>query len=273
MKKTALVLLSCVCFLLCASCKSNAGDFAVPEEPSLSKKGWTLYWHDEFDGNSINTGDWNIENLKWPYSGELEYYTGRSQNLSVTGGELVITALKEDYNGAQYTSARINTKSKIQSAYGYIEARIKMPYGKGMWPAFWTLMEPASYPTWYGEIDIVEMTGGGEDKDNVVYGTAHWGDGAIVSNGTSTGISWPAKLADDYHVYAIEWDSTMIKWYMDGALYHTVDVSSAEQDELRSAQYIILNIAVGGTWPGSPNDTTVWPQTMKVDWVRWWKKS
>ena len=256
-----------------ASCKKNV--IGLGEEPTptpVVKTGWTLYWSDEFNDTALDTSVWTAEDIKWPYSGEEEYYTPREENLKLESGNLVITALKESYSGAEYTSGRINTKTKIESAYGYIEARMKMPYGKGMWPAFWLLMEPSVYPTYYGEIDVMEMVGGGSGKDNMLYGTCHWGETGIVSDGGNTSLVWPAKLSDDFHVYAVEWDATSMKWYFDGSLYHTADITGTEQTELHQNQYVIFNIAVGGTWPGSPDLTTVWPQKMYVDWVRWWKK-
>jgi len=265
-------------FILSLSCRTNKkifypDDTITPSPTVIVKEGWSLFWHDEFDGDSLNTAYWTPENIKWPYSGEEEYYTSRAENLKVENGNLVITALKEDYNGAQYTSARIKTEGKIQSTYGYVEASIKCPYGKGMWPAFWLFMSGTIYPSYYGEIDIMEMIGGGEGYDNRVYGTCHYSDGvSIISRGGHIDITWPQKLSDAYHIYAIEWNSTTIKWYLDDIEYFSVDITPSDQEELRTEQYIILNLAVGGTWPGSPDETTQWPQDMYVDWVRWWKK-
>lgn len=270
-----LVVLSVIFFL--NSCKTNKIIYPVstltPTATAIVKNGWTLYWHDEFNENFLNTNYWTAENIKWPYNNEEEYYTPRPENLNFENGNLVITALKEEYNGAHYTSARIHTEGKIQSAYGYIEARIKCPYGQGMWPAFWLFMSGTIYPSYYGEIDIMEMIGGGQGRDNRIYGTCHYSDGTqIISRGGNTEIAWPQKLSDDYHVYAVEWTDTMIKWYLDDIEYFSVDITPADQEELRQAQYVILNLAVGGTWPGSPDSTTIWPQKMYVDWVRWWKK-
>lgn len=263
-------------FLL--SCQSKkiitCAETITPVPTPIEKTGWWLFWHDEFDENYLNTAYWTPENIKWPYNGEEEYYTPRPENLHFENGCLVITALKEEYNGAHYTSARIHTEGKIKSAYGYVEARIKCSFGQGMWPAFWLFMPNCIFPSYYGEIDIFEMIGGGPNRDNKVYGTCHFGDGAqIISRGGSTLIPWPEKLADDFHIYAIEWDSTTIKWYFDGNEYFSVDITQADQEELRTEQYVILNLAVGGTWPGSPDSTTIFPQHMYVDWVRWWKKN
>jgi beta-glucanase (GH16 family) len=273
-KKIYCVLIS---FLLILNCKSNKTinytETVTPVPTPIEKSGWQLFWHDEFDENSLNTSYWTAENIKWPWSGEEEYYTDRSENLHFENGCLVITALKEEYNGAHYTSARIHTEGKVESVYGYIEARIKCPFGQGMWPAFWLFMPNSIYPSYYGEIDIMEMIGGGSDKDNKVYGTCHYGDGTqIISRGGATLIPWPQKLADDFHIYAVEWDSTTIKWYFDGNEYFSADITASNQEELRTEQYVIFNLAVGGTWPGSPDNTTIFPQHMYVDWVRWWKK-
>lgn len=267
-----------VFFILVYGCQTNKRIFypeptATPTPTAIVKTGWTLFWHDEFDNNTLNINYWTPEDIKWPYNGEEEYYTSRPENLSFMDGNLVITALKEEYNGAHYTSARIHTEGKFKSVYGYIEARIKCPFGQGMWPAFWLFMSNCIYPSYYGEIDIMEMIGGGAGRDNKVYGTCHYGDGtSLISRGGATEIIWPQKLSDDYHIYAIEWDSTSIKWFFDGIQYFSVDITPADQEELRTEQYVILNLAVGGVWPGSPDATTIWPQKMYVDWVRWWKK-
>lgn len=242
---------------------ASAGAFAFP--------GYTLWWQDDFTEASLNTTYWNVENQKWPYSNELEYYTPRPENVKLENGNLVITARQEAYNGASYTSGRIDTRNKIEAAHGYVEARIKMPYGKGMWPAFWLLMDGGTYPTNYGEIDIVEMVGGGSGYDNYVYGSIHWGDAAgLISNSGNTHLTWPNKLADAFHTYGVEWTTTTMKYYFDDVLYYTIDLTSAAASEIHNPEYIILNIAVGGTWPGNPDGTTVFPQTMLVDWVKWW---
>jgi beta-glucanase (GH16 family) len=156
--------------------------------------------------------------------------------------------------------------------YGKVEARIMAPYGQGIWPAFWILGQDIGTAGWpaCGEIDIMEMIGGGSDRDNKNYGTAHWDNGGHQSSGGSVSTVWPEKLSDNYHVYGIEWDAAQIRWYFDGVQYYSVNIDPAAMSEFQAPMFIILNIAVGGSWPGSPDATTVFPQKMYVDWVRWW---
>ncbi|GET21158.1 family 16 glycosylhydrolase [Prolixibacter denitrificans] len=230
-----------------------------------------LIWSDEF--NYTGTPDqqkWSFETGAGGWgNNELQYYTDRLSNAEVKDGNLVITARKESYQGSDYTSARLITyDTGGYWTYGRIEARMKLPYGQGIWPAFWMLgksfFEGTSWPA-CGELDIMEMIGGG-DNDNTVYGTAHW-----YNNGNADyGLSYtnPDKLANAFHVYAIEWDSQSIKWYFDDNLYCTLDITPASLSAFHNPFFIILNIAVGGNWPGNPDATTVFPQTMEVDYVR-----
>ncbi|GET29846.1 family 16 glycosylhydrolase [Prolixibacter sp. SD074] len=230
-----------------------------------------LVWSDEFNyTGSPDPQNWSFETGAGGWgNNELQYYTNRLSNAEVKNGNLVITARKESYQGSDYTSARLITYNKAGSwTYGRIEARMKLPYGQGIWPAFWMLgksiFEGTSWPG-CGELDIMEMIGGG-DNDNTVYGTAHWDNNGHVSYGLS--YTNPAKLADDFHVYAIEWDSQKIKWYFDDNLYCTLDITPPSLTAFHNPFFIILNIAVGGNWPGGPDATTVFPQTMEVDYVR-----
>jgi beta-glucanase (GH16 family) len=239
-----------------------------------SAPSWKLSMADEFNGAAIDTGTWGYETGSL-YGGwgnnELEYYTSRTINAYTENGSLVIQALAESYSGYNYTSARMITKGKMSRQYGKVEARMKLPYGQGIWPAFWMMGDNYTWPA-CGEIDIMEMIGGGAGRDNVCYGTGHWDDGGHQSSGGSiTPVVWPAKLSDDYHVYGIEWDAASIKWYVDGTLYHTLDTTPAAMSEFRQPFFLLLNVAVGGNWPGSPDGSTVFPQKMYVDWVRWYE--
>jgi len=230
-----------------------------------------LVWSDEFNyTGSPDSQKWSFETGAGGWgNNELQYYTDRLSNAEVKNGNLVITARKESYQGSDYTSARLITyNTGGYWTYGRIEARMKLPYGQGIWPAFWMLgksfFEGTSWPA-CGELDIMEMIGGG-DNDNTVYGTAHW-----YNNGNADyGLSYtnPDKLANAFHVYAIEWDSQSIKWYFDDNLYCTLDITPASLSAFHNPFFIILNIAVGGNWPGNPDATTVFPQTMEVDYVR-----
>ncbi len=239
---------------------------------------YDLVWSDEFDVDGApDSNSWNIEvNGDGGGNNELEYYTDNSNNLRVENGELVIEAIKENYLGKQYTSARITTQSKITFQYGRIEARMKLPYGKGMWPAFWLLGSSITTAGWpnCGEMDIMELIGGGSN-DATVHATLHWGP---LTNGNhpSYGLAYSltnAKFSDDFHVFALEWDQKQVSIYCDSIKYYTIDISPAGLKAFQSNFFVILNLAVGGNWPGSPDASTVFPQKMEVDYVRIYKKS
>ncbi len=239
--------------------------------------GWNLIWSDEFDGNEVNTNNW-VFDIGTGVSGwgnnELQYYTSRTNNAAVTGGNLVITALQESYGGRAYTSARLKTKGRNAWQYGKIVARIRLPYGKGIWPAFWMLGDVFDGSNWpqCGEIDILEMVGGGTNGDSTVYSTLHWQNfNTYFGHGTSTNIA--SRLADDFHIFETEWNSNTVTSRIDGRTFFSYDISDDGLSEFRAPFFILLNVAVGGNWPGSPDGTTVFPQTMTVDWVRVYQKS
>ena len=235
---------------------------------------WKLVWHDEFDGAAIDASKWSlVTGGKGFGNQELEYYTGRPQNLHVEKGMLVIHALREDYRGGGiergYTSARIQTKGKFSQAYGRFEARIKIPFGQGMWPAFWMMGDvPARWPA-NGEIDIMENIG---REPSMVHGTIH-GPGYSGGHGIGAPFSLPAggRFCDDFHVFAVEWEPNEVRWYVDGRQYHAVTPASLPAGAkwvYDRPFYLLLNLAVGGKWPGDPDETSKFPQTMLVDYVR-----
>jgi len=237
---------------------------------------YELVWSEEFNYSGLpDSTIWTQEvgASGWG-NNELQYYTkNRSENARVEEGNLVIEALKENYEGASYTSARLMTYYNGHSfKYGKIEARMKLPYGQGIWPAFWMLgdgiFEGTPWPA-SGEIDIMEMVGGGAGRDDVVHGTIHWSDasGNHASYGGQKQLN-EGILADDFHLFSIEWNETSIKWFLDGIQYHVVDITPAHMSEFHENFFIILNLAVGGNWPGYPDATTVFPQRMSVDYVR-----
>jgi beta-glucanase (GH16 family) len=239
---------------------------------------WNMVWHDEFDGPNINTAYWNFETGCGGWgNNELENYLSNDASTAyIENGNLVIQANNLNTGGGAcgYTSARMTTQDKVHFTYGRIEARIKTVYGKGMWPAFWMLGQNIGSVGWpaCGEIDIMEMVGGGSGFDNVCYGTAHWDNNGHASYGLSTSIGWPAKLSDDYHIYAVEWDASQIRWYFDSNNYCTLNTNGASMEEFTGRDFfILLNVAVGGSWPGSPDGSTVFPQKMYVDYVRWYQ--
>lgn len=236
----------------------------------MSYAGYQLVWNDEFDGNQLSN-DWTQEigNGQGGWGNqELQYY--RAENTTVEDGLLKITAKQEFFGGFNYTSSRIKTQGKQFFTYGRIDIRAALPYGKGLWPALWMLGESFSSVGWpaCGEIDIMEMVGGMPNGDNTVHGTVHWSNNGSHANfGGSRKLS-SGILAENFHVFSIIWDETSIVWYIDDVQYHTIDITPAELSEFHSDFFFIFNVAVGGVWPGSPNSTTVFPQTMAVDYVR-----
>jgi beta-glucanase (GH16 family) len=233
---------------------------------------YQLVWSDEFDGTTIDNTKWTFETGAGGWgNNEWEYYTNRTANAYVDSGRLVIKAIKESYAGSNYTSARMKTQGKISWKYGKIEARIKLPYGQGLWPAFWMLGDNISTVSWpkCGEIDIMEMIGSTGAGDRTTYGTAHWdNNGSHASYGLSKALA-SGRFADDYHIFSITWTSQKITWYLDNVQYCVIDITpTALAAAFQKNQFILLNLAVGGNWPGYPDGTTVFPQTMMVDYVR-----
>lgn len=241
---------------------------------TVQAQSYTLVWSDEFLGSTINPNNWTHEigGGGWG-NNELQYYTDRADNSYIQNGKLVIEAKEESFGGRDYTSARLITKGKQFFKYGRIEARIKLPYGQGLWPAFWMLGENISSIGWpaCGEIDIMEMIGG-TNNDHVVHGTLHWEFNGHAQFGNQYVLS-SGIFADDYHVFTIEWNPQTIKWFVDGNSYLTIDITGADKLEFHENFFILFNVAVGGNWPGSPNSSTVFPQKMYVDYVRVYKNT
>jgi len=249
---------------------------------------WTLVWMDEFeqpDGSSPDSSKWGFDvgtgSGGWG-NNQQEYDTARTNNARIQSGQLVIEARQENYMGRSYTSARMLTKGKWAWTYGRIEARIKIPRGQGIWPAFWTLGANFDGPGgvgWpaCGEIDIMENIGKtNNNEQGKIYGTIHGPQsGGDYYGGAGVGGSYTlpggAAYADDFHVYAIEWTTNQIKWYMDSHLFFTAtpaNLPSGGTWPFTKPQFILLNLAVGGNWPGYPSNYTVFPQQMLVDYVR-----
>ena len=225
---------------------------------------WVLVWQDEFT-NGIS-GDWVFETGTgsggWG-NNELEYY--RRENATTSNGQLVITAKRESFGGMQYTSARMKTQGHRSWKYGRIEARIAMPSFQGVWPAFWMLGDNISTVGWpgCGEIDIMEHVNTG----GTVYGTIHWlnqnNQYANYGGNTNTTIT-------SFHTYAIEWDASAIKWFVDGTQYHTANILNSINgtNEFHNNFFVLLNLAIGGNWPGFTIDNNAFPASMYVDYVR-----
>jgi beta-glucanase (GH16 family) len=248
--------------------------------------GYTLVWSDEFntaDGSQPDTTKWtyDIGGKGWG-NNELESYTNRAQNVQIQNGNLVITAQRENYTGSDgtprnYTSARLKTQNLFAQAYGRFEARIKIPKGQGIWPAFWMLGNDVGSVRWpqCGEIDIMENIG---KEPGMVHGSLH-GPGTVGSTSDMTSsFSLPAgqHFSDDFHLYAVEWEAGTVRFYVDANLYATFSSSQwpAEGEWVFDHPFfIIINVAVGGKWPGAPDATSAFPQTMLVDYVRVYKKN
>lgn len=229
---------------------------------NANAQNWQLVWSDEFT-NGISS-DWVFETGGGGWgNNELEYY--RAENATVANGILQITAKQESYGGYSYTSSRMKTQGKKSWKYGKIEARIKMPAFSGIWPAFWMLGDNITSVGWpsCGELDIMEHI----NSENKTYGTAHWSDpnGAYASYGGNTAVT-----VTDYHVYGIEWDASAVRWYVDGVKYHEINIAGGINGtgEFQLNQFILLNVAVGGNWPGFSIDNSGFPATMYVDYVR-----
>ena len=265
------LLLSLLAIVTVASARSHSAQHSQ----------WTLVWSEEFNasnGSAPDLAKWSFD-IGSHWNNELEYYTDRPRNARIENGNLVITALKETFTGKDgvtrdYTSARLKTRDKLEQAYGRFEARIKIPAGQGLWPAFWLLgnnMSKVGSPA-CGEIDVMENVG----KDpSVVRGTIH-GPGYSGAQGIGSPFRLAhGRFADDYHLYAVEWEPTALRFYVDDILYATrtpAEIPPGTKWVFDHPFYILLNLAVGGAWPGPPDNTTVFPKSMLVDYVRVYKK-
>ena len=234
-----------------------------------------LVFADEFDVDGApNPNMWSIEigtgEDGWG-NRELQYYTDRPENVNVQNGYLIITAKEENFQGKAYTSARIKTQNLFSQKYGRFEARIKLPLGKGLWPAFWMLGSNINEVSWpqCGEIDIMEYLG---NKPTEVFGTIH---GPGFAGAESIGKKYSllnGRFDTEFHVFGIEWTENHINWYVDNVLYSQITREKVTEEGgqwvFDNDFFMILNIAVGGNLPGSPDANTTFPQRMIVDYVR-----
>ena len=245
----------------------------------------TLVFSDEFDGTQLDPAVWFFETGDGTEYGipgwgndELQWYL--PDNAELADGRLKIHVRRESVNQYNYTSARINTRDRFAFRYGRIEASMKLPAGQGVWPAFWMLSQDSPYGEWAatGEIDVVEAVNLKGSGRNRIYGTIHYGGFGRLGQNTFTGETFdPSEdVTDGFHVYAVEWDATEIRWYIDDVLYAVQnswnsfgpDASNPFPAPFDQNFYIIFNVAIGGNFPGPPNGGTVLPATMEVDWVR-----
>jgi len=230
---------------------------------------WEMIWNDEFDNPILDNSKWinDVGGNGWG-NNEAQYYTAGSANLSMNNGLATITAKAQQFGSNQYTSAKIISKNLFDVKYGKIEGRMKCPMGKGLWPAFWMLgsnIDTVSWPQ-CGEIDIMEHI----NNEPKIHGTAHWNNvGHQYLGGTIN--TDPAV----FHTYSIVWDANSIKWYMDDQLYYILNISNNTNgtEEFHKKFYLILNLAVGGNWPGYPDASTVFPAEFVIDYIRVYKPS
>lgn len=274
MKQLLVFLLISITFVL-GSCENN----------NFNANNWKLVWSQEFDGSEIDRNVWNFEignghtkEIPGWGNNELEYYTD-GENAYIQNGILVIEARKENrsdaYGTYNYTSSRMTTQGKFEVKYGRIEVRAKFPYGKGLWPAVWMLGTDIGSVGWpnCGEIDIVEFLGHEPTK---VHGTVH---GPGYSGGNSISASYELTdpdFTEDFHTFGIIWDEEKIDFYVDGYVYHTVSkmyvLNRGYSWVFDKPFFIIVNLAVGGNWPGYPDENTQFPAKMYIDYIRVWQK-
>jgi beta-glucanase (GH16 family) len=271
--------------LLSMNCGLNLSAAAQAPSPQPVALPWKLVWGDEFNGRNgsgVDPSKWVSETGGGGWgNNELEYYTNRLANAYQQNGNLVIKVVAEQYTGADgvtrnYTSARLKTHGKFSQTYGRFEARIRIPSGQGIWPAFWMLGDDIEKPGWptCGEIDIMENVG---KEPALVHGTIH-GPGYSGEHGIGSpyGLPGDARFAGDFHVYAVEWEPNVIRFYVDDHVYATrtpADLPKGTKWVYDHPFFLLLNVAVGGYWPGNPDATTVFPQTMLVDYVRVYERA
>ena len=244
------------------------------QPPAGSPPGFSrLVWSDEFSGSTISSANWGFDLGAGGWgNNELQNYTNRTQNARIENGMLVVEARRENLGGAAFTSARLKTQGKQSFGINtWVEARINAPEGQGVWPAFWMLGNSISTVGWpsCGEIDIMEIQGQNPGRN---FGTIHWADpgGNHVSFGGIFNSS--SSLTAGFHTFAISRTATSIKWYVDRVQYAEANIANGinSTSEFQAPFFIILNVAVGGNFVGSPDGSTVFPQQMQVDWVRVW---
>lgn len=241
---------------------------------------WIQVWADEFDqpdGTQLDPEYWNYStgtgNRGWG-NNESQTYTDRPENVFIEDGKLVIQAIEEKYMGAKYTSARVNTMVKAEFTYGRFEARAKLPNTQGIWPAIWMMPTLSKYGNWpaSGEIDIMEFIGSEPDQ---VHGSLHFGNPHTYH--TESYQSPEGEYFDqNFHIFVVEWEPDQIRWYLDGQLFQQVSSdewftsykNAPETAPFDQPFHLILNVAVGGNWPGYPDESSTFPQRMTVDYVR-----
>lgn len=255
------------------SFSTDANGYFTPD----AHYGYSIFWQDEFEGDALNLNDYNFDigdgcpNICGWGNNELEEYTNSQENINLADGKLVITATD---NHDKFESAKIHTKDKQEFKFGRIDVRAKLPEGQGIWPAVWMLGENIDEVGWpaCGEIDIMELVG---HKPSTSHGTAHWGPQGGPSTNKGSSYSNSGKFSEQFHVFSIIWKTNEIVWYVDEEKFFTLTPSVLGNAAWRFNQpfYLIFNVAIGGNWPGDPDDTTQFPQQMEIDYVRVFQRS
>lgn len=267
---------------LCLTVSINAR--LLPQEKAEPGNRWSLVWYDEFDGNSPDTGKWNVLLREQSKHNELQYYL--PDEVYVENGFLRLRSRVRKFGAMEFTSGRLDTKGKFAPVYGRFEIRAKLPSGKGLWPAYWLYPQnrnwemeylmaeavasgkerliPEDRP-WYSEIDIMEFLG---HEPNIVYGTLHYYSFDGQKKTSSGKVSGGVDYSKDFHTYVLEWEPDSIRWYIDGKIYHSTVLGIPH-----TPHYLIINTAIGGEWPGNPDSTTVFPQFHDIDYVRIYQRN
>lgn len=258
----------------------NTAETETVEAPEL--EGYNLLWNDEFSGDALDETIWNYEPHEPGWTNqELQEYTVSTDNVFTRDGKLVIKAIKTEKNGADYyTSGKVTSQNKKDFTYGKVVASAKVPKGQGLWPAIWMMPQDESfYGQWpkCGEIDIMEVLG---SRVDTAYGTIHYGEPHAEQQGTY--VLENGTFADDFHEYSVEWEPGEMRFYIDGNLYHTVNdwfTALPDEDEkpypapFNQPFFVQMNLAVGGTWPGNPDETTDFDKAeFEIDYVRVYQK-
>lgn len=234
---------------------------------------WQMSWSEEFNDNVIDPKYWSLQEGAGIWGNkELQCYTPRPDNCYVSDGKLIIQALREDFQASKYTSARITTKDKMDFLYGKIEIRAKLPAGKGIFPAFWLLPREDNYHNRHknGELDIMEMLG---HEPNIIYGVAHF-DKKKAFKTSKTFDRRDIDFSQDFHRFALEWSPHKLKWLVDDNLYYSLDLDKHFDENyspFKHRFFLIMNLAIGGSWPGSPSQETRFPAVMEIDYLRYYK--
>ncbi|MFD2785740.1 glycoside hydrolase family 16 protein [Hymenobacter rubripertinctus] len=244
---------------------------AVNEEPRDYSQYTEPIWADEFNGGALDQATWTYElgGGGWG-NNELQAYTNSTDNVYLTGGNLVIQARRQQSGNNAYTSGRLITKGKRSFQYGRIDVRAKVPKGKGVWPAIWMMGSDIDQNNWpkCGEIDIMELRG---SRPTELISTMHFGNSYADrrSKGTTKTVATP--LSDDFHTYSVVRSKDLLRFFLDGNLYYTFTGSEASPFPFNNPFFMLLNVAVGGDFDGDPDASTVLPQQMQVDYVRFYQ--